>query len=128
MEFRKLRAGEVRFVVKAIDHAYRVYDKMRGTFPYQTGELGVVTQDVSEAEAELEAARLNAKVGITVQAKQPAEKRKSSKSTVPPAIAEPLLENPTEPEWVTEEDIADYGDLSDKTDGYIDWKTTEIPK
>lgn len=61
---KKLRKGEVRFVVKEIEtgksSVYRVYDKARGSFPYLSEELGTVQQDFEkETSAAAEAERLN---------------------------------------------------------------------
>lgn len=124
---KKLRKGEVRFVVKKIDNAHRVYDRQNGSFPYQTPELGKVLQDVAQADAQLECDRLNELIGIAPQAvqevkKTPAAAAKSSapkkSASVPPPVEE----------WLDSSELADYGDLSDKTEAYVDWRETAIPK
>lgn len=50
---------KTKFIVKPIDKAWRVYDTDLGSFPYDRPSIGKVTQDVSKAEAEAEAERLN---------------------------------------------------------------------
>jgi len=61
MTAKKLLPGQLRFVVKKIGQFFRVYDVGNASYPYQTGELGKVTQDVPEDQAQLEADRLNEK-------------------------------------------------------------------
>lgn len=56
--FEARRAG-VRYVVRPVDKAYRVYDTLLGSYPYARPGLGKITQDVPLAAAEAEAARLN---------------------------------------------------------------------
>lgn len=94
---KKLREGEVRFVVKKVDKKFRVYDKAHGSFPYHTPELGEVLQDVSEEEAEAECVRLNS--------------LKASKGSVKPSKGSDK-ETPTEP--LKEPEIKDYGVLSEE--------------
>ena len=86
---KKLAKGELRFIPKKIDKLWRVYDRANGSYPYSSIELGVVTQDVSEADAQAEADRLN---GIS--------------TPVAPATEEPLPELPDY--GISEEDRAKY--------------------
>lgn len=89
--------GETRFVVKKVGKTFRVYDRANGSYPYQTPELGVVVQDVSQAEADAEAERLNG-LGVKnapVKPEQPADK-----------------ETPTQ--TLPEPEIEDYGVLSEE--------------
>ena len=137
---KKLRKGEARFICKKVDRAWRVYDVANGSFPYQTPELGKVLQDVDYEECKAESNRLNELVGIapvnvpmvkssgSVSAKDmkvnssPAPTKK--RGAAPPPVAE-TIEVDT---WISSEELPDYGDLSDQTDGYVDWKETAIPK
>lgn len=146
---KQLAKGERRFIPKKVDRLFRVYDRANGSFPYRTPELGQVTQDVTEAEAQAEADRLNEEhVGKIIERKTapvskkqkelPAapsktielgdlpptslgRKAKASKkpSGPPPSDETPLFK---EAEWVDESEIGDYGDLEDQTEGYVDWK------
>ena len=61
---------QLRFVVKKVGipdtkkFEYRVYDKLRGSFPYQTKDLGKVTQDhATDKLAQDEADRLTEQFG-----------------------------------------------------------------
>lgn len=74
---KKLLPGQLRFVVRQINKLFRVYDVARASYPYQTDELGVVVQDVSEAEAQAEADRLEALTKPAPSKKQAAGKRSS---------------------------------------------------
>lgn len=124
---KKLRKGEARFICKKVDRAWRVYDVANGSFPYQTPELGKVLQDVDYEECKAESNRLNEMVGIApvnvpmVKSSQAPAKKISA---APPPVAE-TIEVDT---WVSSEELPDYGDLSDQTDGYVDWKETEISR
>lgn len=62
MTAKKLLPGQTRFIPRMIGKLFRVYDVGNASFPYRTDELGVVVQDVSEDEAQLEADRLNKKI------------------------------------------------------------------
>jgi hypothetical protein len=48
-----------RFETRKVGRKWRVYDRHTANFPYSRPELGVVKQDVTEAEALAEAERLN---------------------------------------------------------------------
>lgn len=62
IEMKKLPKGMERFIARKVDKMWRVYDKARGSFPYEDPALGgKVLQDVPQADAEAEAARLNGK-------------------------------------------------------------------
>ena len=110
---KKLGKGEVRFVVKKVDKSYRVYDRVRGSFPYQIPELGKVLQVIDQALAENEALRLNELVGIvpsvevnTSKPAPPAPAKKES-SSKPPATPADM------PDEVETFELKDYGVLSD---------------
>lgn len=137
---KTLARGEIRFVVKKIDKAYRVYDKHGGSFPYRTHELGRVVQDVPEDQAQAEADRLNEQfVGAapaprrkTIQPDHSAGDqlpspvgRKARVKKTPLAAPVETIELFKEAEFDAEaaEKLPDYGDLSDETEGHIDWKT-----
>ena len=138
---KKLARGEERFIVKKNDKSYRVYDRLGGSYPYRTIELGTVLQDVPELEAQAEADRLNEKfVGVlpaprgkTIQAKRElgdlppsrvtgrkSAPQKKQKDTAPEAAVDLFKEA----EYIEDaaEQLPDYGDLSEQTDGYVDWK------
>lgn len=75
---------QLRFVVKKVSipntkkFEWRVYDKMSGSFPYATKELGTVAQDhPNEPEAQSEADRLTAKFGYKTVPK-PARRKASA--------------------------------------------------
>lgn len=104
---KKLLAGQIRFVVKKIDKAWRVYDKSRGSYPYSTEELGTVQQDVAEEIAEAEAERLNKKTGNI-----PVEKKLEQKKQRKAAAAPPAKETVQATEVI--EDVAGYGEMSDE--------------
>jgi len=94
---KKMAKGEIRFVVKKVGKTFRVYDRGNGSYPYGTREVGVVVQDVSQAEADAEAERLNG-LGVKnapVKPEQPADK-----------------ETPTQ--TLPEPEIKDYGVLSEE--------------
>lgn len=62
---KKLMKGEIRFIARKWDgKIFGVYDRSMGSWPGQTPELGIVLQQSTEAEAEVEARRLNVLVGI----------------------------------------------------------------
>lgn len=111
---KKLAPGEQRFFAKKIDAAWRVYDKVRGSFPYHNKDLGgKVVQDVSEKEAQAEVDRLN---GIFVENIQPApepKKRARDRKTVPP-MTPVKKEEPVVDDWISEEDIPDYGVMDEE--------------
>lgn len=143
---KKLRKGELRFIPKKIDSAWRVYDRQNGSFPYQTPELGEVLQDLPEVNIQHECDRLNTLVlGITVESlpevksvKAPTgtpkefssmpRKRPGAGSPPPVQVELDLDPEPEVTDEIIEYELEDYGDLSDKTDGYVDWKETAIPK
>jgi hypothetical protein len=81
---------EFRFIPKRLgegrDITWRVYDLQRGCFPFQTPELGKVSQDFpgrpGEALAQAECDRLTAKVGGLDQT---AKRRAASKTSATPS-------------------------------------------
>lgn len=119
---KKLAPGELRFLARKIDAAWRVYDKVRGSFPYHNKELGgKVLQDVSQKEAQVEADRLNEL--FVKKAKSPEEKRAKGSAKKKPTpstpevtgvLVEETIEEP-EAEWVEAEDLPDYGVMDEET-------------
>jgi len=94
MTAKKLLPGQLRFVVKKIGQFFRVYDVGNASYPYETGELGKVTQDVPEDQAQLEADRLNEKFVVKEEPpkKQVTKNQRTGKSQTvqledPPAAA-----------------------------------------
>lgn len=62
----------IRFQPRQVDKVWRVYDTFDGSYPYQRPGLGIVAQDVSEADARAEAGRLNQ---LHLAGKVPARKK-----------------------------------------------------
>ncbi len=115
---RKLAKGEKRFFAKKIDAAWRVYDKVRQSFPYHNAELGgKVVQDVPEKEAQAEADRLNDLFVEKVVAAEAPKKRARAGKPVPKMAKAESSETVEEPEdtWISEEDIPDYGIMDEET-------------
>lgn len=86
---KKLPAGMARYIARKVDKAWRVYDKARGSYPYEGAEVGTVQQDTDEKTAQAEAARLNGVETVEL----PVEEVSNVKE---------------------EEDIADYGEMSEE--------------
>lgn len=126
---RKLRDGEIRFEVRKIDKLWRVYDKVRMSFPYHNKELGgKVAQDLPEKEAQVEVDRMNAKFPATTGAgdrKSSGKKKRTSQTSLASGTgssrtvqAKDVPDVPDlEPEttWIDESQISDYGVFDDET-------------
>lgn len=110
---KTLREGETRFVAKMIDKLWRVYDRARGSYPYEMPELGGhIVQDVDKSSAEAEAERLN---GLFVKKPKPKlEQKKGASKSAPDPEPEPeevdIPELPDYGEPLTEEEAARYED------------------
>lgn len=95
IEMKKLPKGMERFIARKVDKMWRVYDKARGSFPYEDPALGgKVLQDVPQADAEAEAARLNGTSDESIE--------------LPVIVAEPVAEELP----VKEEDIETYDEMT----------------
>ena len=82
MELKKLMAGEIRFIIKKVGSAFRVYDPARGSYPYSHPALGgTVKQDVPQKEAQEEADRLNKEFGSAPVAGSGKQKRGSKQKS-----------------------------------------------
>lgn len=133
---KKLAAGEVRFVVKShrvypvgktiTDAEYKklkvigwgVYDRVGGSYPYRTPELGEVAQDLAtEVEATAEAERLNAQfVKQAPVYKKPAVADAAAGDLLPTPRkkrGKPVAEVAAEVSSIEEElpELPDYGDV-----------------
>lgn len=107
---KKLHTGEQRFIVKQIDKLYRVYDRVWGSYPYQRKELGgTVLQDVSQAEAEAEADRLEQLVGQAPAKARVDKKQKQKKEE----LLEPETVEVEQSEDLVDE-LPDYGIMSEE--------------
>lgn len=127
---------DAKVIAKAKIIGWRVYDRVEACYPFQTPELGIVPQDhKTEAEAEAEALRMNQKyhwfsdyapepkkkavkpdlsAGDTMPTRKP---RATSKPKATPPTVTKTIEMPVKDTDVIEE-VADYGDLSDKAAAY----------
>lgn len=61
------RTAGIRYILRPVDKAWRVYDIVTGSYPYARPSLGRVVQDVTKAEAQAEAERLNGVSGAAVR-------------------------------------------------------------
>lgn len=85
---KKLATGELRFVAKVwAGKVFGVYDRARGSWPVQTPELGKVAQETSQADAEVEAERLNARVAKKQSQEVAAPKTVKAKKKQPVPVA-----------------------------------------
>lgn len=106
---KTLREGEVRFLARQIDKLWRVYDRARGSYPYQSPELGgEILQDVDKSSAEAEAERLN---GLFVKKPKPKLEQKKGASKSKGASVEAPVEESIE---VDIPELPDYGVLSEE--------------
>ena len=107
---KTLRDGEQRFLARQIDKLWRVYDRARGSYPYEMPELGgTIVQDVDQATAEAEAERLNGKF---VKRPKPKLERETPKKGA--SNADKIRDTLAEEEPVIEEvdipELPDYGE------------------
>lgn len=117
---KKLLPGQLRFGIKKIDKAYRVYDFAKANFPYSSSELGTVLQDLPEAEIQAEVDRLNAEWIAKTAPKSSSKPVKpvKSKSSDAESIQADDLEDElpvfTPAEEITEDEIESYGELTEE--------------